>query len=122
MLCGYLHPYFSNLLTTIDGLAPARKAVVRSAVLACSAVVGYFYFVHVYCLPKIEYNKVRIMIAQFASTARDCCWAEKQCSHDQCIGSPARQCADAVDCGGRSHRCTPTPAGSPSPCGSLCAT
>jgi hypothetical protein len=58
MLCGYLHPYFSNLLTTIDGMAPARKAVVRGSVLACSAVAGYFYFVHVYCLPKIEYNKV----------------------------------------------------------------
>ena len=31
----------------------------RSAIVALCGVIGYFYYVHVYSLPKLEYNAVR---------------------------------------------------------------
>jgi len=58
MLCAYLHPYAAAILTHIDNLPTISKAAARSTIIAACSVALYFYYIHIYSLPKIEYNKV----------------------------------------------------------------
>lgn len=58
MICAYIHPYCSKLLNAIEELPRIKQYVVRVAVLALCAVAFAVYYVQIYSLPKIEYNKV----------------------------------------------------------------
>ena len=58
MLCAHLHPYIAMMFTWIDNSPPIRKVAMRTLIVSVCSVVGYFWFIHIYCLPKIEYNKV----------------------------------------------------------------
>lgn len=51
------------MLNTIDNMPVVRRAVARSAILTCCGVFGYFYYTKIYALPKLEYNKVWVQIA-----------------------------------------------------------
>ncbi len=46
------------LLTRIDELPRAARAATRALVLATCGVIGYVYYVYVFSLPKVEYNKL----------------------------------------------------------------
>ncbi|KAG2484868.1 hypothetical protein HYH03_016354 [Edaphochlamys debaryana] len=58
MLCAFMHPPFAAFLKYVDELTPVRRLTMRIGVLASCAVAMYFYTVHVFILPKVEYNKV----------------------------------------------------------------
>eukprot|EP00798_Chlamydomonas_sp_ICE-L_P018174 gene18174-24606_t len=58
MICAFVHPQATALLTAIDNMPPMKRYTVRSLVLAVTGAVGYYWFVHVYCLPKLEYNAI----------------------------------------------------------------
>eukprot|EP00775_Hariotina_reticulata_P006302 gene6302-6537_t len=58
MVCAYIHPYCSKLLNAIEELPRIKQYAVRVAVLALCAVAFAVYYIHIYSLPKIEYNKV----------------------------------------------------------------
>lgn len=64
MICAFIHPWYSGVLAAIENMPVVKRNVVRSIILSVCAVVGYFWYVHVYTLPKVEYNKV---------SAQKCC-------------------------------------------------
>jgi hypothetical protein len=59
MVCAYIHPYCMKLLNAIEELPAFRQLTVRALVLSLTALLGWVYYVHIYSLPKLEYNKVR---------------------------------------------------------------
>jgi hypothetical protein len=59
MFCAWIHPHVSAAFIFMDNLPPARKFAVRGAVLSVTAVITYFWYTLVYCLPKLEYNQVQ---------------------------------------------------------------
>mmetsp|Transcript_28546 Transcript_28546/g.62505 ORF Transcript_28546/g.62505 Transcript_28546/m.62505 type:complete len:516 (-) Transcript_28546:575-2122(-) len=56
MLCAYFHPRFERALTWLDDINQQTAAVIRGAVIAVCLTAGSFYYTHIYCLPKLEYN------------------------------------------------------------------
>ncbi|PNW78612.1 hypothetical protein CHLRE_09g389950v5 [Chlamydomonas reinhardtii] len=58
MLCAFMHPPVAALLKYIDEMPIVRRVTVRSFIISLCGVAGYFYYVHIYCLPKLEYNQV----------------------------------------------------------------
>lgn len=58
MVCAYLHPQASKLLHTIDEMPRLKRYTVRGLVLAGVGVVLSIYYINIYSLPKLEYNKV----------------------------------------------------------------
>ncbi|GAX80624.1 hypothetical protein CEUSTIGMA_g8059.t1 [Chlamydomonas eustigma] len=58
MLCAWIHPHVSSAFNFMDNLPPARKFIVRGAVLSVTTVISYFWYTLVYCLPKLEYNQL----------------------------------------------------------------
>ncbi|KAJ9524481.1 hypothetical protein QJQ45_019558 [Haematococcus lacustris] len=57
MLCAYLHPRLTSSLTAMDALPPMTCLLLRKALLLLCAGAAYLYYVHIFCLPKLEYNK-----------------------------------------------------------------
>lgn len=51
-------PQVAALLKYIDEMPIVRRVTVRSFIISLCGVAGYFYYVHIYCLPKLEYNQV----------------------------------------------------------------
>jgi hypothetical protein len=49
---------FCTKYSTPPLLTPIRKLSVRGLLLSACATIGYFWYTHVYCLPKIEYNAI----------------------------------------------------------------
>lgn len=58
MLCAWVHPQYSAFIAFVEAQRPLARNSIRAAVIALCSVVGYFWYVHVYCLPKLEYNEV----------------------------------------------------------------
>jgi hypothetical protein len=58
MVCAYVHPQATALLSRLEELPPARRASVRAGILAGVGGVLAVYYHTVYCLPKLQYNKV----------------------------------------------------------------
>lgn len=58
MVCAYIHPTCMKLLNMIEELPAFRQLTVRALVLSVTALLGWVYYVHIYSLPKLEYNKV----------------------------------------------------------------
>jgi hypothetical protein len=58
MVCAYIHPHCMKLLNAIEELPAFRQLTVRALVLGITGLVGWVYYVHIYSLPKLEYNKV----------------------------------------------------------------
>jgi hypothetical protein len=58
MICAYIHPYCSKLLNAIEEMPKVKQYIVRIAVLALCAAAFAVYYVHIYSLPKLEYNQV----------------------------------------------------------------
>lgn len=58
MICAWIHPHFSALLANVDGLPPIKRATMRGVMVSICAIVGYFWYTYIYCLPKLEYNAV----------------------------------------------------------------
>jgi hypothetical protein len=47
-----------KFLQAVDGMEARRRRVTRAALIAALCAVGYAWYHFVYCLPKIEYNRV----------------------------------------------------------------
>lgn len=58
MLCAHIHPYVAAMFTWIDNSPAIRKYSMRALITAICGVVGYYWYINVYVLPKPEYNKV----------------------------------------------------------------
>ncbi len=58
MICAYCYPFFDRAFAALEELAPMRRALTRAVVMAASLGAGWLWYDHVYCLPKLEYNKV----------------------------------------------------------------
>ncbi|KAG7674621.1 putative Protein REDUCED WALL ACETYLATION 4 [Nannochloris sp. 'desiccata'] len=69
MICAYLHPKFEAWLKSMDTQTPTKRRAIR-ALLAVSAVTaGYVWYVNVYTLPKLEYNKLHPFTSWIPITA-----------------------------------------------------
>eukprot|EP00756_Hemistasia_phaeocysticola_P051493 Hpha_TRINITY_DN26670_c0_g1::TRINITY_DN26670_c0_g1_i1::g.86012::m.86012 len=58
MICANLHPRTAGYLEAMDKLAEPLRSLARAFVLGVLGVVGYFWYVNVFTLPKMEYNKL----------------------------------------------------------------
>ena len=58
MICAWIHPQFSALLTYIDNLPPIKRTTMRGIMLSICGVVGYFWYTYIYCLPKVSVQKI----------------------------------------------------------------
>jgi N-acetylneuraminate 9-O-acetyltransferase len=58
MVVAWVHPHIEVGWKVVDSMRSVPRFAARSGIMAVVAVVGYFWYVHVYCLPKLEYNKV----------------------------------------------------------------
>jgi hypothetical protein len=58
MICAFMHPKVEKFLQAVDGMEARRRRVTRAALIAALCAVGYAWYHFVYCLPKIEYNRV----------------------------------------------------------------
>eukprot|EP00882_Tetradesmus_deserticola_P013976 GHRQ01014851.1.p1 GENE.GHRQ01014851.1~~GHRQ01014851.1.p1 ORF type:complete len:153 (-),score=15.28 GHRQ01014851.1:377-835(-) len=66
MVCAYIHPHCVKLLNALEELPALRQLTVRALVLSVTALLGWVYYVHIYSLPKLEYNKVSRCLSRLA--------------------------------------------------------
>ncbi len=59
MVCGALHPALQQALYALDTLPRVTQAALRTTLVAGCLAVGYLWYVHVYTLPRNQYNQVR---------------------------------------------------------------
>jgi len=61
MICAYRpHPYCTKFLNGVEEMPQVKRIMVRSSLLALTGAACVLYCVHIYSLPKLEYNKVRL--------------------------------------------------------------
>lgn len=94
MVCAFMHPRVekfiknyvdptptSGTIVASAGASPSTRLAARAVVLVSCAVTGYWWYAHVYTLPKLEYNKLHpftswipitiyIMLRNFTPTLR----------------------------------------------------
>lgn len=63
MICAYVHPQATKLLHAIEEMPTIKRNAVKALILAAVGVALSIYYVGVYSLPKLEYNKVCLQLA-----------------------------------------------------------
>ncbi|KXZ54075.1 hypothetical protein GPECTOR_5g181 [Gonium pectorale] len=58
MLCAYMHPWAASVLKAIDEMPAIKRFTVRSVILSACGVIGWYYYIHIYCLEKYDYNAI----------------------------------------------------------------
>mmetsp|Transcript_12156 Transcript_12156/g.21783 ORF Transcript_12156/g.21783 Transcript_12156/m.21783 type:complete len:478 (-) Transcript_12156:646-2079(-) len=58
MICGFLHPYVSNLVTRLEALPTLRRTIIRTIVFTLCIIIGSFYYVCVLSKPRKQYLKL----------------------------------------------------------------
>jgi len=58
MLCAYFHPRYEKALAWLDEINQQTATLIRGFIVAVCVTLGSFYYTHIYCLPKLEYNVV----------------------------------------------------------------
>lgn len=58
MAVAWLHPHIETFWKAVDTLAPSPRLAARAAIAAAAATAGFFWYTHIYTLPKLEYNAV----------------------------------------------------------------
>ena len=58
MVCAYLHPTFEKWLKAIDEKNPSTRRTIRAIVGVICVGAMYVWYIHIYTLPKLEYNAV----------------------------------------------------------------
>lgn len=58
MVCAYLHPRFESWLKSLDEQSPQRRRTIRAVMGAIAVGAFYAWYIHVYRLPKLQYNVV----------------------------------------------------------------
>lgn len=58
MMCAFMHPKIEKFLQAVDTMEVKRRRVTRAVLIGLFCSIGYAWYHFVYCLPKVEYNKV----------------------------------------------------------------
>lgn len=69
MICAYLHPKFESWLKSVDAQTPTKRRAIRALLAVFATTAGYVWYVHVYTLPKLEYNKLHPFTSWIPITA-----------------------------------------------------
>lgn len=58
MICAYLHPRFEAWLKSLDSQSPTKRRTIRAVLAVAASGAAYVWYVHVYRLPKLQYNEL----------------------------------------------------------------
>lgn len=58
MLCAWMQPHISKMFHMIDATSVPMRYTLRSVIVMVVGVAAYFYWIHIFSLPKLEYNEV----------------------------------------------------------------
>ncbi|EFJ29067.1 hypothetical protein SELMODRAFT_146620 [Selaginella moellendorffii] len=58
MICAYFHPTVERWLEKLEELECRRKFTYKSVIVFVASLVGYLWYVHIYKLDKLSYNKL----------------------------------------------------------------
>jgi hypothetical protein len=58
MLYAYFHPTVERWLEKVEEMEYKMKAVIKSVVISTALLMGYLWYVHIYTLDKVSYNKL----------------------------------------------------------------